>query len=491
MRTFIFILIILVAFLSSNIFSQNTSPELVNEASLAHEAWGLVVTNNSYVPLVEYQTYGTNNENIMNLLSLNQDLDSNWDLTMNYNGNTSIYSAVCKSSSQLNPNGVMLARKDSVYAISASGNIVKKSYIPIDTAITWIDLKIYYHNQEYFISQREYSADGDNNEVFVYDQNLNFSRIMLVKGSVYDISFDESYMYVASFTMTGGVNTNVSSRLSKYEIASGQEIWSKFYPDFGTPKVCINNGFIYYSYISNVPQFPGAMLSLKKLDLNGNEIWTTSWDSGFLNPTNWVGIYNSDIVPLPNRGCLIAGQSTHIQDMNDQNYDTNWYDGVILAYSADGELLWVHRSIAGSIANHGFGSIVRCLTWDQDNYLIATREDSPGNKVLNYFISKFRLDGITAVKEEGNILPYSLSQNYPNPFNPSTSIDFSVPQRGLVTLKVYDLLGREVATLVDEELQAGNYKQNFDASKLASGVYIYRITIGRKFSASKKMTLIK
>jgi poly(3-hydroxybutyrate) depolymerase len=85
---------------------------------------------------------------------------------------------------------------------------------------------------------------------------------------------------------------------------------------------------------------------------------------------------------------------------------------------------------------------------------------------------------------------FSLSQNYPNPFNPATSIRFRIADFGFVSLKVYDLLGREVATLVNEEKPAGSYEVSFDASQLSSGVYIYRLTAG-SFSATNKMTLLK
>ncbi len=91
-----------------------------------------------------------------------------------------------------------------------------------------------------------------------------------------------------------------------------------------------------------------------------------------------------------------------------------------------------------------------------------------------------------------NIQPvtYSLSQNYPNPFNPSTVIKFSIQKAGLVTLKVYNILGQEVATLVNKEMNAGTYSFNFDASRLSSGVYLYSIQSGNFFQA-KKMILMK
>jgi hypothetical protein len=85
---------------------------------------------------------------------------------------------------------------------------------------------------------------------------------------------------------------------------------------------------------------------------------------------------------------------------------------------------------------------------------------------------------------------YELTQNYPNPFNPNTTIKYQIPKTSIVTLKVYDILGAEVATLVNEEKNPGKYEVSFNATRLASGVYIYRL-IAEKFISSKKMILLK
>jgi hypothetical protein len=90
------------------------------------------------------------------------------------------------------------------------------------------------------------------------------------------------------------------------------------------------------------------------------------------------------------------------------------------------------------------------------------------------------------------VLPneYSLLQNYPNPFNPVTNFKFQIVKPGLVTLKIYDILGKEVGTIVNKELKAGYYSYKWDASKLATGIYFYRITAG-SYTEVKKMLLIK
>lgn len=113
------------------------------------------------------------------------------------------------------------------------------------------------------------------------------------------------------------------------------------------------------------------------------------------------------------------------------------------------------------------------------NVTMTKAKDKPG-------FSIYERDGI-----QNGIPPlYDLSRNYPNPFNPVTKINFDIPQSGLVTLKVYDMLGKEVATVVNEMKDAGYYTVLFDASRLSSGVYFYRLSSGG-FSSVKSMVVLK
>lgn len=100
--------------------------------------------------------------------------------------------------------------------------------------------------------------------------------------------------------------------------------------------------------------------------------------------------------------------------------------------------------------------------------------------------------GLTEIAFNNEIIPssYSLSQNYPNPFNPSTKINFALSKQGLVTLKIYDVLGREIITLVNEVKNAGSYTVYFNASEFSGGVYFYRLQ-ANDFTDIKRMMLIK
>ena len=99
---------------------------------------------------------------------------------------------------------------------------------------------------------------------------------------------------------------------------------------------------------------------------------------------------------------------------------------------------------------------------------------------------------LTGVENSKNSIPtsFNLNQNYPNPFNPSTKITYSIPKSSYVSLKIYNVLGQEVAALVNQQQNAGSYAVNFDASSLSSGIYLYRIQAG-SFVSTKKMTLLK
>ncbi len=104
----------------------------------------------------------------------------------------------------------------------------------------------------------------------------------------------------------------------------------------------------------------------------------------------------------------------------------------------------------------------------------------------------FTMTTLVGTGNQTMVIPdkFELSQNYPNPFNPMTKINFALPKQGLVTLKIYDVLGREIKTLVNEVKQAGSYSVDFNGAEFSSGVYFYKLTSG-DFSDIKRMILVK
>ena len=109
---------------------------------------------------------------------------------------------------------------------------------------------------------------------------------------------------------------------------------------------------------------------------------------------------------------------------------------------------------------------------------------------LKWEYSYADLSEVTSVKTYNVFLSFHLSPNYPNPFNPTTNIGFQIAKLGFVSLKVYDVLGREVAILVNEEKPAGNYEVKFDGSALSSGIYFYKLST-ENYTSVKKMILMK
>lgn len=113
-------------------------------------------------------------------------------------------------------------------------------------------------------------------------------------------------------------------------------------------------------------------------------------------------------------------------------------------------------------------------------------------KFLGICLVLFLLSPANFPKNNDNKIPdnYELTQNYPNPFNPSTRISYSIPKETFVEIKIYNMLGNEVALLVNEEQKAGTYSITFNASNLPSGVYFYRLQADN-FTITKKLTVLK
>jgi hypothetical protein len=128
------------------------------------------------------------------------------------------------------------------------------------------------------------------------------------------------------------------------------------------------------------------------------------------------------------------------------------------------------------------------LNWFPDKKAAWAAQRNAEWATINDWLTK----GLVSVEEVPGVLPteYELKQNFPNPFNPMTNIEYSIPVTGNVSLKVFNTLGQEVAVIVDGNHLAGSYVATFDGSRLASGVYMYRLESGN-IAITKKFVLMK
>jgi hypothetical protein len=150
----------------------------------------------------------------------------------------------------------------------------------------------------------------------------------------------------------------------------------------------------------------------------------------------------------------------------------------------------IPRSVFGS-GGASSSSSTNKLVGTLGQPLIGTTSGASNRHSAGYwYVQGYLLTSVEEKPVEKLPVEYQLKQNYPNPFNPTTTIEFEIPERVNVKLIVYDILAREISTLVDKELEPGKYKVNFDAKNLPSGVYFYRLEAG-KFASVKKMVLVR
>ena len=168
--------------------------------------------------------------------------------------------------------------------------------------------------------------------------------------------------------------------------------------------------------------------------------------------------------------------------------DDNW-KGSVYIFQKDG-LTWTQQEKCSPNSCPENSSLGRTVSLTENSAIVGAPYDTinGSNSGAAYIISDF----VVGIGDDlsKNPADFRLVQNYPNPFNPSTIIKYQIPEQSFVTLKVYDVLGSEVATLVNEEQPVGNYKVEFDAIILPSGVYFYKLQTNN-FVETKKMVLMK
>jgi hypothetical protein len=244
-----------------------------------------------------------------------------------------------------------------------------------------------------------------------------------------------------------------------------------------------NNGTIFTS-----SETSGENVPVIKTQVNINK--TGTYDV-------WINFWGSPGADWRIKGGLSINSMQLFRSMACKVVDSSSYNtSLTLTGSTNNESVYLYQAYLGRVqvdSNNTFNVFV-----DDSAVQVATQNTLAGNNNRTWYdgISYAFVNGtgiVTKVEKPGNNIPgnFALSQNYPNPFNPSTIINYSLPKTGFVTLKVYDVLGKEIATLVNSEKSAGNYSVEFSpGGRYSSGVYFYRMQSG-SFVQTKKLMLLK
>jgi len=275
-------------------------------------------------------------------------------------------------------------------------------------------------------------------------------------------------IYITGSFYDVNTGTNNDIRLIKYNY-SGNLVWQKFY-DFGNSEfgklVNIDSqSNILITGFGDLPgEFPGWLTA--KFDASGNLLWHNRFK---LNP-GWEE-YPYFALTGPDDEIYITG------NVGVASGGTTYHGLETVRYNSDGSNPWVAEV-------NLYAGIGKGLTLGTDLSLYTVG-------MFYYSVLKYSQSTPTGVEQISEIPEkFNLEQNYPNPFNPATTINYQIIINDFVPLKVYDILGNEVANLVNEEKPAGSYEINFDASSLSSGTYFYKLQAG-SFIETKKMILLK
>jgi Secretion system C-terminal sorting domain len=296
------------------------------------------------------------------------------------------------------------------------------------------------------------------------NNGINWIQTSFNNASVYALAANENSIFVANSSVyistnnganwiLGGLNTSQVSALA----VNGNHVFA------GTQNSGVylssNNGL-------NWSQTSLNNITVNSLAVNGNNIYAAAGAHLYLSSNNGMNWAQTSLNYQQIYSIAVSGNNI---------FAGSYSYGVFV--SSNNGIDWTQR-------NEGLGNLNIQAFCILNNYIFAgTNSNSVYRRSLNELI---------AIEPVSYVVPetHSLSQNYPNPFNPVTRVNFQIPEVDYVRLSVYDLLGREVTVLVNEELRPGDYKVDFDGSNFPSGVYYYKLTAGG-FTETKKMILVK
>jgi hypothetical protein len=409
-----------------------------------------------------------------------------------------------------------------IFKTDGSGNFLwvldGTSFAPQYSILTALEVK---SSNNILVGATNYNTNA-NIYQFSPSGNLVSTILQTNVGTVSDISVDVSEnIWITGFTFNGfasfnGLDTIAPFAYNEYVVkynSSGTALWVNFIEDitvqdFNIETDASGNGYLsgniftetnFGNLVANGPQWVYDFF-VTKINPDGNFIWL------------------QEIPPGNSSGDATTGNSNFLfADADGNTYLTGFFRGTVnfengvtlspvvasndlfvLNYNTNGIIQWAKA--AGS-NNYDNGS---SITGDENGniYLAgAVGENSIFDTIsvtgeyTNLFLTKIKPEGVVSVEidpdgDKNSLENFVLYQNYPNPFNPTTSIKYAITSKQFVTIKVYDVLGNEIAVLINEDKAAGTYEVNFDASGLPSGLYFYTFSVSG-FSDTKKMILIK
>jgi hypothetical protein len=300
--------------------------------------------------------------------------------------------------------------------------------------------------------------------------------------------------------------------VAKFQLPDGKLIWkTPAYPgNIEMSGAVDKDGNAYLAAWQNVndttlPYGVTTVYGMTKYNAaDGQVIWDKQWTYYARNlwEANMINAVNAVTVSPNSERVALLGVIADLSRRNQSPYSDWWnqiqanYVAVLDTKTGDvvSDTLWNFPALSGvspeasQIEDGYFRKNGELVILGDGEYRFT---GNTPRRMIN-FVQVWKIDGTTGVKRENPSIPsgFSLSQNYPNPFNPDTKIQYSLKKSSEISLDIYDVLGRKVKTLVNGHMPAGKYEADFDASKLPSGVYFYRLQADRKVE-TKKMVVNK
>jgi hypothetical protein len=348
---------------------------------------------------------------------------------------------------------------------------------------------------------------------YTSNSGANWVQTTLNNQLVFALINSGSNVLAGTFNAGTFRSTNNGAAWSQITMGSNMTVWAYCYSGSnvfaGTFCPVVANMGVYKSTDNGLTwSLAGANnREVRSITSEGNYIYAGTIDSGvFISSNSGTNWFKSSLNNRNVRSIAANGSSVYAGILNSQGLFMSTNNGNTWVQSSlnnrDCQALAIQGStiLTGTAAfgvyvsndngtnwvqkNEGLGHLSVFALIIQNGYVYA---GTSGGGVYRRAISE-----LLAIQLISNQVPsrFSLSQNYPNPFNPSTNIIFQLPRANRVKLSVYDLVGREVEVLVNEELKAGEYEVDFNAANYPSGVYYYKLSAG-DFNETKKMVLLK